>query len=88
VFLNKNRVAEVLKRDGISLAELAEELCVTSGEALRLVAGTQSLEYRTAQLLMNLIGFEDFAYVAESEEVRRLARNIKYEFGRPFRHAI
>lgn len=79
MLLSKQRTIEVLRRERLGLAEFASEMCISGGEALRIISGRQSLDYSTAKRLIKLIGYWDFAYAAESEEVRIHAKRIAAE---------
>ena len=79
MLLNKNRIVEVLKREQVGLGELAYEMSVPRGIAARMAGGVMPLGYAEAKGLMRLIGFWNFAYAAESEEVRVHAKRIASE---------
>ena len=76
MLLNKSRTVEVLKRERVGMAELAQELGVSQGMAARMAGGIMPLGYAEAKGLMRLIGFWGFAYAADSEEVRVYAKRI------------
>jgi len=76
MLLSKQRMIGVMKRERLCLQMVATELCLTTGETARIIEGRQELDYPTARRLMKLLGYWNFAFVAEAEEVRVHARNI------------
>jgi len=80
VLLSKQRTIEVLRRERLGLTEFAYEMRVGAGEALRMATGLQPLDYGAAKRFMDLVGFNNFAYAAESEEVRIHAKRIAAEY--------